>query len=1087
MRRACALIAAACLVAPSPAAAQVLRSIPVVPSAPSTPLVLPSAAHSPISLPSASGAFVPLVSPVFSVPSVVPSAKAVAVSAASAFAVPSVAKAVSPVTALSASFIPGAKPADSAPMLSRVFDGSVARSAASEAPVPSDGATPAPSALKPASRPEAVVKDSLVRAPSPLRRRLAQAGAWTRAASVLAPVLALIPTVTAAMGTDAANWLGLTGFAVGAAAVWPAIPEALKARSNSTAIGAAVIGGVVLGGAIAALSGWSLIAGVAAAVAIAAAGAYSSSVVRAFFSPARGEKALLGVETRGERRLLWVEPARFGELMLLVANFEKGLGEKDLHAAKADSYERAVYFKRTGDFVELVARDLSRRAASGTPLAKALSEVSADATIGKAKIVEENPITGAVALDLKAFALQDFFSIKSELEGAFDANYALDEDLSALTLAAGHPSNLEIGARQVFTRKAAPADGEPATRLADARRLTLSLRLSLSALPESGYVPRTADSRLGHFATVYEDWADDRADLPTRALVNRWRLEKSDPNAAVSPVKKPVVFWLDASVPERYRESVKKGVLAWNEAFARAGLLGALEVKDAPEGFDSSDARHTVIRWFMDKDSGYAIGQTRVDPVTGEIYQATLGISAIHPRSASGVHFVDLGDGSEAEEKNKPHKHGPNCRHGEALSRQAQMTLAVVDARGGMSEAARERFIQDYIVDLTLHEVGHTLGLRHNFLGKTWKDASELSGEAPLGASVMDYMPANIAPPGAKQGSYWNTKLGPYDFWAIEYAYKPLSAGEEKTELARIAARADEPGLAYATDEDIVGLDPDSEPWYLGRDPLEWARGRMAVVRELWKSLETRPVAVGADHSATYRAFVQGWRGYLDAARLTASIVGGLGYRRNSGSSAPYTPISGARRRAALALIEEVVFSDAPFDASSDLRRRLDPGRAPTVDDQWPELGWVAYDELTLWLRQDALSRLLDPELMALLSESVKMAPAGDNPLAPRELIETLTQAVWREVLDPIRARKASVSPSRRRLQEAHLNLLILLAYRSAEDEVPEVSAIARAHLARLSEKLADKSERKAWDEATRDHLTQSVNKIDSAESRYEP
>lgn len=973
--------------------------------------------------------------------------------------------------------------------LSSLYDGSRSNPAASLPEARNSSVRP--SALTPASRPELSIPAASVAPPRALKRRAAAALSWSRLAGILTPLASFSAAIPAAFGMDASAWLAISALWTVAPAVWDAVPATWRRDRPAAVIAASLVAGSAVGAAVAAVAGWALISAAVATAALGAAYAYSTDSFDVFKRKPAGERPLLAVSGKAATRRLVIEPSRFGRLMLLTASFERGLGEKDLHAAKTDSYERAVYFRRSGEFVELVARDLSRRAAPGSPLERALADVNADAIIGKARILSENPTTGAISVDLKDLALQDFFSIKNELEDAYGAAYALDSDLSALTRADTYPENLELGARHVYSRRAAPEDGEPATRLADARRLSVSMRLSLAVLPEPGYRPRKADARLGHFATVYEDWTDDRAERPTRALVNRWRLEKTDPTAAASQVKKPVVFWLDATVPASYREAVKRGVLAWNEAFARVGLLGAVEVREAPEtGFDSSDARRTVIRWFMDKDAGYAIGQTRVDPVTGEIYQATLGISAMHPRSALGTDFRDLGEGLEASAKAKgaAHKHHAGCGHAGHLAKQAQMILAAVETRGGMTAAEKEKFVQDYITDLTMHEVGHTLGLRHNFLAKTWKDLSELSGPAPLAASVMDYLPGNVAAPGQKQGSYWNTALGPYDFWAVEYAYKPMAPENEARELAAIAARSEELGLAYAADEDLVGLDPDSQAWYLGRDPLAYARGRAATAREIWTALEGKRPAAGEDHSGIYRAFVNGWRGYLDAARLAASVVGGLSYRRRAGPGpAPYAPMTGDRRREALQFLDEAVFSDAAFDASADLRRRLEPGRELTVDDLMPALSYVPYDDLVQSLRTDALSRLLDPELMLLLSESAKMADAGDAVLSPRELIESLTKMIWRDVLEPGRKRRLSVSPARRRLQETHLNTLIMLAYRPAEDEVPEVSALARAHLTRLSEALLEKSERKGWSDATRDHILQSSNKIDSADSRYEP
>lgn len=1101
-----ALALIACLLAPGSAFAQVVRgqlpvgnSMPVI-AAPSLSLTSsPSLIQTSLPLNSSLSLTPNLTLPAL-VPAAVPTPVAQSVAVNPSIAVRSVSVPVAHPfknAALNAFPVRAANLEDSARSLNKFFDNALTAPSTADEVSASPASSVAP-ALKPVSRPELSISAAAVNPPSRSKRAATSALAWWRLSGIVAPFAALLAAVPAAFHMEPSTWLAMSALWVGAPAVWDAIPGKWKREYPAAAASAVLVAGAAVGAAVAAVAGWSLITAVVSTAALGVALAASTASFGALKRQFARAPALLHVDGKGDDRRLWIESERFGRLQLLSAVFERGLGEKDMHAGKADSYERAVYFKRTGDFVELVARDLSRRAPAGSALSNALSEVSGDATIGKAKIISEDPVTGAVAVDLKAFALQDFFRLKDEVEQAYAASYALDPELSSLTRADGYAGNFEIGARHVYERKAAPEGGEIATRSPDARRVTLSVRLSFSALPEAGYRPRRADQRVGLFTTAYEDWADDRASRQTVTLINRWRLEKTDPSAAASAVKNPVVYWIDSSVPAGYRDAIKRGVLAWNEAFARVGLLNAVVVRDAPEGFDASDARHTVVRWFVDKDAGYAIGQTRTDPLTGEIYQATLGISALHPRSALGLNFRDLGEGFEHDDTSKrgakaPHKHRPGCGHAAHLAKQAQMILAVIEARGGMTDAQKEKFIQDYVTDLTMHEVGHTLGLRHNFLAKTWKDLSAMSGDAPLAASVMDYLPANVAAPGQKQGSYWNTALGPYDFWAVEYAYKPLAPEAESAELAKIAARSEEPGHAYATDEDLVGLDPDSQTWYLGRDPLAYARGRAATARELWTSLEKRQPEAGKDHSEIYRAFVQGWRGYLDAARLAASVVGGMSYRRRSGPGpAPFAPMTGARRREALAFLAEAVFADGSFDAGADLRRRLDPGRVGTVDDQWPELSYVPYDELVLTLRADALSRLLDPELMLLLSESAKMADAGDAPLSPRELIESLTKTIWREVVEPSprrngRSKPLTITPSRRRLQEAYLNLLIQLAYRSAEDEVPEVSALARAHLFRLSETLTEKSNLKGWDDATRDHIQQSANKIDSADSRYEP
>ena len=164
---------------------------------------------------------------------------------------------------------------------------------------------------------------------------------------------------------------------------------------------------------------------------------------------------------------------------------------------------------------------------------------------------------------------------------------------------------------------------------------------------------------------------------------------------------------------------------------------------------------------------------------------------------------------------------------------------AAIEALAADPKAAAEsldKLIKQGLKEVTMHEVGHTLGLRHNFKASKWLSLKDMNDPAKakdgLVASVMDYNPANIVPKGWKQGDYYTTTLGPYDYWAIEYGYKPLSGGThgEATELKKIAARSGEPALDYATDEDTRGIDPDpdSNRFDMGADPIEYAKIRRA-------------------------------------------------------------------------------------------------------------------------------------------------------------------------------------------------------------------------------------------------------------------
>jgi hypothetical protein len=177
----------------------------------------------------------------------------------------------------------------------------------------------------------------------------------------------------------------------------------------------------------------------------------------------------------------------------------------------------------------------------------------------------------------------------------------------------------------------------PPTTLPDPRSMFLGFYYSFMPLPAQAMHGRRADDRIGHFVSTSQDYSDDVTPTTAVHLVERWRLEKQDPAAPLSEPKQPIVYWIDANVPEKYRESVKQGVLAWNAAFERIGFKDAIVVKQQTEAdrFDTMDARHASIRWFVGSDVGFAIGPSQVDPRSGEILDADIGMSDVCARCAA--------------------------------------------------------------------------------------------------------------------------------------------------------------------------------------------------------------------------------------------------------------------------------------------------------------------------------------------------------------------------------------------------------------------------------------------------------------------
>jgi hypothetical protein len=348
----------------------------------------------------------------------------------------------------------------------------------------------------------------------------------------------------------------------------------------------------------------------------------------------------------------------------------------------------------------------------------------------------------------------------------------------------------------------------------DPRSLFMTLHYSLAKLPEQPMAPRKADGRVGYFTSNLSDYTDDLTRTPRQRYVNRWRLEKKDPAAALSEPVKPVTFWLDRSLPLKYRDSVTAGVLEWNKAFEAIGFKDAIRVEVQPDdaSWDTLDFGRASLRWMTNANPAFgAIGPSHVDPRSGEILDADIGIESLSSRNLRALRSQVLAAPVAAELPTELAARGVRsrsalCDYADQAAEQLGYAFDVLEARGDLDPSGpeAEKFVQAYIKDVTMHEVGHTLGLRHNFRSSRVYTEQQLSDPAfttshGIAGSVMEYSPINLSAPGVpldRRSTPFNPTLGPYDYWAIEYAYRPLPADEEDQQLKAIAARSAEPQAA---------------------------------------------------------------------------------------------------------------------------------------------------------------------------------------------------------------------------------------------------------------------------------------------------
>jgi len=603
---------------------------------------------------------------------------------------------------------------------------------------------------------------------------------------------------------------------------------------------------------------------------------------------------------------------------------------------------------------------------------------------------------------------------------------------------------------------------------------------------------RAADPRIGHFTTSRINYTEDLTAKPREYFVARWRLEKKDPAAAISEPREPIVYWLDKNIPEKYRKSVSEGILEWNKAFEKAGFRNAIVVKQQTEtdDFDTMDSRHASVRWFTGADVGFAIGPSHIDPRTGEILDADIGMSDVFARGArrqvaedfsrpvdgESSHAIQLGDPMFAQRGFLP------CNYMEQSAHEMHFAFDVLEARGlDMSSPEAEAVAQAYVKDVVMHEIGHTLGFRHNFRASTIYTSkqindAEFTKKNGITGSVMDYTPFNLAVKGEKQPEYVMSTIGPYDYWAIEYAYKPIEAADEKAELARIAARSNEPLLAYATDEDagvgnvLIGIDPEANRFDLGSDPLEYYRKRMKLSRELWDRLQTMKLAPGESYERLTRSLQSGFSQLSRIAPLAAKYVGGVRHVRDFAGTerALYEPTPVARQREALTMITNDLFQVDSFKFKPEFVSHLgiDHFARPRNPD-------ISIANAVLNLQKSVLDQLLSDQVATRLLDSQEKVSSSTRLLKLSDLYDTLQNAIWAELKTG-----RDISPMRRNLQREHLRRIVNMMLRTSPTTPADARSLAREDALEIQGQIRAALAKGGQSKETRAHLRETLDTL---------
>jgi hypothetical protein len=826
-------------------------------------------------------------------------------------------------------------------------------------------------------------------------------------------------------------------------------------------------------------------------------------------------------EDREKGRVLAVLPANYeGRLMMIACTIsggdsQAGVMGPTLHAR----------WERIGNQLALVEPNFEVRTSGDEQARESINRLYTGRVVLSTPIVGMAPGNRPV-IDFGAIALQQAGKLfgSAVYESYGPSLHAVDARLAKLTKAKAFPRNVLI------EYQAPRQDGRIVRMTYDVGDLTGT----------PGFKPRAADSRVGYFYNSHEDYAKPADREVTDRYINRWHLEKADPNLRLSPPKKPIVWYIEHTTPVQFRRYVREGILMWNKAFEAVGIAGAVEVyqQDSATGAhmdkDPEDARYNFFRWNA-SEQGYAIGPSRSNPTTGEILDAdvvwhqgltrairsmyesftedltaqsfspeTLAFFEEHPDWDPRVLLAEPARRGQIlrERAMNAHRaaeqaaetplgaqrhpwtawsasHANNaCRIGNMLSldislADAVMALGLIDQpEGDRLDGLPEQFIGPMIRYISAHEVGHCLGLQHNMAASSIRTNAEVNKPGYAGAtvgSVMDYVAANINYElGEAQGPYATPEVGPYDMWAIAYGYGP----EDK--VKEVLKRAAEPDLVFVSQAAMsVGSDPRNMTWDMGKDNLEFARKRLALVQALRGRLLTDLVSEGEPWAKARRRYMATMGTQLQCMSIAAPWVGGSftsnAFKGDEGAGAPVADVPAAEQRAAMNLIMDAAFEDAAFGLTPELVRHM--GKEYWWDRQgMSELmadPSMTVHDLVGGVQGTGLTFLMNPARLRRVYDNEFRTAGQKDVLTLNELVTTVTDRVWRECLKG----QKEVSSFRRNLQREHAARLTTLALLDAPSpSLRTISALAASELRRI-DAAAEKTLKANPEPYTKAHL----------------